>query len=42
MFLAGSYPELWGYLFYSVNIGKVTRQIQEMWLSLSHLEHLKV
>ena len=38
MFLAGSYSEIWGCLFYSVNILKVTRQIQETWLS--HLEHL--
>ena len=27
MFLAGSYSEIWGCLFYSVNILKVTRQI---------------
>ena len=38
MFLAGSYFEIWGFLFYSVNIVKVTGQIQEMWLS--HLDHL--
>ena len=38
MFLAGSYSEIWGYLFYSVNMLKMTRQIQEIWLS--HLEPL--
>ena len=29
MFLAGSYSEIWGCLFNSVNILMVTRQIQE-------------
>ena len=38
MFLGGSYSEIWGCLFYSVNILKVTRQIQEV--RLSHFEHL--
>ena len=38
MFLAGSYSEIWGRLFYSVNMLNRTRQIQENWLS--HLEHL--
>ena len=38
MFLAGSYSEIWGCLFYSVNMLNRTRQIQENWLS--HLEHL--
>ena len=41
MLLAGYYFEIWGCLFYSVNIVKlklkVTCQIQKMWLS--HLEH---
>ena len=30
MFLAGSYFEIWGCLFYSVNMLKMTRQIQEI------------
>ena len=29
MFLAGSYSEIWGCLFYSVNMLNRTRQIQE-------------
>ena len=37
MFLAGSYSEIWGCLFYSVNILKVTRQISRKfdWVTLS-------
>ena len=38
MFLAGSYSEIWGCLFYSVNILKVTRQMQEIWLSHNWIE----
>ena len=30
MFRAGSYSEIWGCLFYSVNMLKMTRQIQEI------------